>query len=356
MRYVNRFSIAIPLLLNSVGTFANDALLGHWAIEVVTPGQPAASRYELTVEREGEGFVGYVYNGPVPVSVDGDAVEIDIDWVAGTDVAYVSTLRGSLNEDGALSGIYDHHGAINFMGRPLRNGSFTGIRIPEAAAERVIEDLPPDPVDISGVWNAAFGFGGFSKLAYAMTGEGAAVRAAFSEMDAPHIRCAGYGLITTAAWTGTILPLEIFQNDEQITFVLGADVVRRIYLDDREYPGNREATYMGFSKGRWKGSTLEVITTRIKPSFLRAGHGNPVSANAYTREYFTLDEDGFLNRDMWLHDPENYTRPPYIPRVLDKSFAANVITKMGCDPYSYFRQMHMEGELETYFGRGEFRR
>ena len=85
----------------------------------------------------------------MPVTVDGDAVEIDIDWVAGTDVSYVSTLRGSLNEDGALSGIYDLHGVIDFMGRPMRNGSFTGIRIPEAGAEKVIEDLPPDPVDIS---------------------------------------------------------------------------------------------------------------------------------------------------------------------------------------------------------------
>ena len=173
MRKTASFLIPVLLLMNVASAHANEALLGHWAIEVATPGQPVPSRYELTIEREGEGFVGYVYNGPVAVTVDGDVVEVDIDWVAGTDVAYVSTLRGSLNEDGTLSGIYDHHGEINFMGRPLRNGSFTGIRIPEAAAEKVIEDLPPDPVDISGVWNAAFGFGGFSKLAYAMTDEGA---------------------------------------------------------------------------------------------------------------------------------------------------------------------------------------
>ena len=44
MRDVNRFLTLILLLVNSVSTFANDALLGHWAIEVVTPGQPAASR------------------------------------------------------------------------------------------------------------------------------------------------------------------------------------------------------------------------------------------------------------------------------------------------------------------------
>ena len=357
MRNTDRFLIPALLLLNAAGAQANDALLGHWAIQVVTPSPMAPFiRYELTIEREGEDFVGYVYNGPVAVTVDGNLVEVDIDWIAGNDTAYVSTLRGSLAEDGTLSGIFDHNGAVSFVGTPMRNGTFAGIRIPEAAAERVIEDLPPDPVDLSGVWNAASGLGGFRKSGYAMTDRGAAVRASFSEMDAPHIRCAGYGLITTANWAGTILPLEIFQDDEQITFVLGADVVRRIFLDDREYPRNVEPTYMGFSRGRWKGSTLEVITTHIKPSFLSAGHGNPVSADAYTREYFALDEDGFLHRDMWLHDPQNYARPPYFPRVLDKSFAANVITRMGCDPYSYFRQMYMEGELETYFGRGEFRR
>ena len=356
MRNMDHFGIPVLLLLNVVSAHGNEALLGYWAIEAATPGPQPAIRFELTVEREGEGFVGYIYNGPVPVNVDGNLVEVDIDWIAGTDTVYVSTLRGSLNEDGTLRGIYDHNGVVSFNGRPMRNGTFTGIRILEAAAEKIVEDLPPDPVDISGVWNLAFGLGGFRKLGYAMTDKGAEVQATFSDMDAPHLRCAGYGLITTAAWTGTILPLEIFQNDEQITFVLGADVVRRIYLDDREYPKNREATYMGFSKGRWKGSTLEVITTHIKPSFLAAGHGNPISANAYTREYFTLDEDGYLHRDMWVHDPENYTRPPHMPRVLDKSFAANVITKMGCDPYSYFRQLYMENELDEYFGRSEFRR
>ncbi len=247
-------------------------------------------------------------------------------------------------------------GMISFTGRPMRNGTFTGIRIPAAAAGKVLEDLPPEPADISGVWRAANGFAGFNKETYATTARADAIRTDFREMDAPHIRCAGYGLVTTASWMGTILPVEIFQNDEQITFVMGADFVRRIYLDGREYPKNREVTDMGFSQGSWKGSTLEVITTQIKPSFFRAGHGNPISGDAYTREYFYLDEDGYLHRDMWVHDPQNYTRPPYMPRVLDKSFAADVITKMGCDPYSYFRQLHMEGELEEYFGRSEFRR
>lgn len=352
-----RITLMLTLLFISFKSAqANEQFLGHWAIEVRSSESPLPSRYELTIEQDGDEFAGYIYNGPVNVAIDGDTLTVEIDWIAGNDTPYVSELRGTLSNSDTIEGIYDHFGRLSFTGRPMRNGQFIGTRIEAASAEKVIPDLPPDPVDISGVWNAAGGFGGFSKENYATTPGADQIRANFDVMDAPHIRCAGYGLVTTASWMGTILPVEIFQNDEQITFIIGADFVRRIYLDDREYPRNRELTDMGFSRGQWKGRTLEVITDHIKPSFMRAGHGNPVSENAYTREYFHVDEDGYLHRDMWLHDPENYVRPPYMPRVFDKSFQANVITKMGCDPYSYFRQMHLEGELEEFFGRSEFRR
>lgn len=355
MRY-RRTQLLLPFLLVFTHGQANEQFLGHWAIEVRTGESPLPTRYELTIEQSDSGFLGFIYNGPVNVSIEDDAITVEIDWIAGNDTPYVSELRGTLSDNDTIEGIYDHFGRLSFTGRLMQNGIFAGRRIEAASADKLVPDLPPDPVDISGVWNAAGGFGGFSKENYATTPAADAIRANFNVMDAPHIRCAGYGLVTTANWMGTILPVEIFQNDEQVTFVLGADFVRRIYLDDREYPRNRELTDMGFSKGQWQGSTLEVITTHIKPSFMRAGHGNPVSENAHTREYFYLDQDGYLHRDLWLHDPENYVRPPYMPRVFDKSFQANVISKMGCDPYSYFRQLHLENELEEFFGRSEFRR
>jgi len=210
-------------------------------------------------------------------------------------------------------------------------------------------------VDISGLWRGAGGKGGFRKDNYALTAKGLETRKNFKEMDAPHIRCASYGMVA-ATRLGSLYGVEIFQNEEQITLVIGADYVRRIYLDDREYPEDREDTYMGFSKGEWKGNTLVVKSTHISPNFLHAGHGNPISGNAHTIEHIFLDEEGYLRLDMWIHDPENYTRPPYFRVVWDKNFSAAVITYTGCDGYSYYRQLYMEGELDEFFGRSKYRR
>ncbi len=352
----NKTAVSLMLFMGSVSLSANEAIVGDW--RVVTTGfsmQGFDTTFDLTIENDGDGFVGYIFNGPVPVSIDGDSVEIVIDWVSGYDTAYLSRLLGTLS-DGQLSGEFTHDGGLFFDGRVLREGRWTATPLAVAGADRQPPDLPPDPVDISGVWNGAFGRGGFSKYNYSTTARADAVRESFKDMDAPHIRCAGYGLVTVKRFGGSIFSLEIFQTDEQITLLYGGDYIRRIYLDDRPYPDNREITDMGFSKGEWRGSTLVVTTTHITPNFLRAGHGNPISGNAHTIEHYFLDDDGYLYADMWVHDPENYSRPPYMPGVLDKSFAANVITKTGCDPYSYFRQLDMEGELDELWSRSDFRR
>jgi hypothetical protein len=84
--------------------------------------------------------------------------------------------------------------------------------------------------------------------------------------------------------------------------------------------------------------------------------GQPVSADGYTIEHFYMDDKGYLHADMWIHDPENYTRAPYIRRVMDRDFSPTVITKIGCDPYSFFRALYLEDQLDEFWERAALRR
>ena len=42
--------------------------------------------------------------------------------------------------------------------------------------------------------------------------------------------------------------------------------------------------------------------------------------------------------------------------VYDRDFSPSVITKIDCDPFTFFRALYLEGELETFWERARFRR
>ena len=134
-----------------------------------------------------------------------------------------------------------------------------------------------------------------------------------------------------------------------------ADYARRIYLDGREFPDTATSSSFGFSTGEWKGETLVVTTTRLTSAFMST-HGQPVSENAKTIEHFYFDDKGYLHADMWLHDPVNYERPPFLRRVYDRDFSPSVITKVDCDPFTFFRALYLEDDLEEFWNRANFRR
>ena len=231
----------------------------------------------------------------------------------------------------------------------MQDGKFTGTR---TVTRPVLDGLAPEPVDLSGVWNRAFGMGAITKIYYAMTEQGQATLDDYLEMDNANSRCASPGLVLAS---GLPYPMEILHSDNYIVIVYSADYARRIYLDDREFPDTASSSSLGFSKGEWKGETLVVTTTELNPAFMST-RGQPVSADAYTVEHFYFDEKGYLHADMWLHDPKNYARTPYLRRVYDRDFSPSVISKVDCDPYTFFRALFLEGELETFWNRAKFRR
>ena len=155
--------------------------------------------------------------------------------------------------------------------------------------------------------------------------------------------------------SGMPYPMEIMPSQDHILIVYGADYVRRIYIDGREFPDTESSSSLGFSLGEWVGDTLVVKTTNLNPSFMST-RGQPISADAYTIEHFYLDYKGYLHADMWLHDPANYARPPHLRRVMDRDFTPRVITKVGCDPYTFFRALYLDGNLDEFWDRAKQRR
>lgn len=86
--------------------------------------------------------------------------------------------------------------------------------------------------------------------------------------------------------------------------------MRTIWMDGREHPpAYAPHTWQGFSTGRWEGNILTVITTHLKPAYLRR-NGLPRS------EHATLQEHVIRNGDVltWISivtDPV-YLTEPYI--------------------------------------------
>ncbi len=338
-------------LLCATATAQENELVGDWTI--VTTGfsfvGSSTSYLDLTVEENDGRLDAYVYNGPAVLRVDDRNFELDVDWRSGFDVEYLSTFEGVITGEGTLEGELTHNGAKNFLGRPWQDGKFTGTR---SEPRPDLEGLAPTPVDLSGVWNRAFGMWGINKIRFTMTEAGQAILDNYLEMDNANSRCASPGLVLAS---GLPYPMEILHTHDYIVIVYGADYARRIYLDDREFPDTATSSSLGFSQGEWQGETLVVTTTKLNSAFMST-RGQPVSADAYTVEHFYFDEKGYLHADMWLHDPKNYARTPYLRRVYDRDFSPSVITKVDCDPFTFFRALYLEGELEKFWERAPFRR
>lgn len=120
-------------------------------------------------------------------------------------------------------------------------------------------------------------------------------------------------------------PLEVLQTADRIYFVFQPDLLnaetRRVYTDARPLPPPelRIPTWLGSSRGRWRGNTLEVETVDLEPQALLDGRGLRHSGGLVVRERWYLQHDRRFGRllvdDMELHDPETFTEPVKLKRV-----------------------------------------
>jgi hypothetical protein len=166
----------------------------------------------------------------------------------------------------------------------------------------LIAKLPPNTVVLADAGAAEFPAGEFGGLKV----KGAALEAArrWKPTDDMTISraCLPPSIIYTMQGP---FPMEIFQGTEFIVMKLEYfDLVRIVFLNQREHPANLAHTKVGHSIGRWEGATLVVDTTHLAESTI-TNNGLNHSDKAHVIERFWVSADGkTLNMLQEFEDPE----------------------------------------------------
>jgi hypothetical protein len=306
------------------------ALSGEWFLTLIDQGTVHTGI--LSIETVGDVLTAYVDGGPGSIAVVEDSIRLEFDTRDGGGRLLSYVLNGRWT-DQTMAGV---------LTAPLDapSGSWN--------ADRYVEPrpTPPKPVDLTGIWSRTSS--GTAKVSLDYTPAAQAAVDAYSYLDDSSLRCVSPGLVRVSGWP---YPLEIVQNDTQVTILYESfHEVRRIFLDGRDFPRDLPHRYMGYSLGRWEGSTLVVETEMLLPCFVDLA-GQPLSENARVVERMSLSEDGETMRsELTLYDPENYRRPVTRHRSWRKT-PDTAILEYDCDPYPFFRGLELEGKLDEYWQR-----
>jgi len=309
--------------------------VGEWLLWLENDnriGVPAVG--SLVIEEAGDSLAVYIDGGSVNLlELDGNRIRFDFDWSDLPDLVHLSILEGTLQ-----SGVIEGRATENGEDR----GAWRATRIPPRAP------LPPDPVDLTGLWGRP---AILSKHEFELTEAGEASNATYDPtIDDPILRCVSDGLIRMSHGPFSI---EVAERAGRI-IVLHEDLheVRRIYLDGRDFPeGIEDASLaMGYSIGRWEGSTLVVESRGLKRTVWDAG-GMPISSGATVTERWYLGDEGHLHVEFRMLDPVNYHRPVEMHTVRRKRPDDEEIMEYSCDPHAFYRSLQLEGRLDEYWGR-----
>lgn len=291
----------------------------------------------ITFEREQGELTAYVDGGPVDFTLEGDRLEMEVDYRNAGGRHLVRQLIGAVDGDSMSGTLMAPHDGSTGTWRAER-------RIPD-------EVLPPAPVDFSGIWSRISA--GMEKVHLDYTESAQALVDDYHYLDDPALRCVSPALVRISGWP---YPLEILQNERQVTILYESfREVRRIYLDGRDFPADVPASAMGYSIGHWEGNTLVVESSLLTPAHVDQA-GQPVSGNARVVERISISEDGQNLRSLLtLHDPENYRRPIVRYRQWRKTPDLTIL-EYDCDSYPFYRGLEFEGRLDEFFERMSQRR
>ena len=141
-----------------------------------------------------------------------------------------------------------------------------------------------------------------------VTPAGQAVMDAYDHLTDDIQRCLmDWGRVNTVAR----FPMELIVVENQVTILYEYNhTVRRVYLDQTEFPDDYPPSLVGYSIGRWEGDTLVVETRNLLPGWINMEGVAPYSGAAVATERFTLDpEQQVLTVERTVTDPDYYSGP-----------------------------------------------
>ena len=164
--------------------------------------------------------------------------------------------------------------------------------------------------DFSGVWLATSPRSAGGANRPALTSRAQADLDAFDPLDDPVIRCVPPGFPRSGL---IIYPFEIVQSDDMLVFLYESfGTVRRIYMDDREFPDYLPPAISGYSTGSWDGDELVVETSGVAPGLLSGGGIRQYGDVSVIERYRLVDEGRGLEADVIVTAPgtfvESWTR------------------------------------------------
>ena len=122
------------IALGVQAAFADDAdFAGEWMLTIEAPG---VVPYEglLDIERQGDSWAAYVENGPAPIRIDGNRIEITLDTRDRQGFQFQRLLKGTL-EGREMSGVLHSVGILKTAAEYGEDGSpWTAVKTPQRAS------------------------------------------------------------------------------------------------------------------------------------------------------------------------------------------------------------------------------
>ncbi len=152
--------------------------------------------------------------------------------------------------------------------------------------------------------------GGLDQLAFrdlTLTERGRAAFEAFSQDSAenPELTCTPKPTPSMIVYTD-LYPIELTDNGDGTLTIRSQyfDDTRTVYMDGRAHPDASVRSATGHSVGRWDGDTLVVDTTNFADHRSPYQNGVPSGAQKHVVERYRLLDDGRLEVEFFLEDPE----------------------------------------------------
>ena len=341
-KFTNNLSLIPILLLVYANSIASD-IDGIWRISLQDSNRTLIG--DLEIEKEASGWTGYLEGGPVDIKVFGDNnIEIIADSRDVRGFIFNRRMTGTFEEN-YMSGTYQQEGAAAQREDP---GPWSAVRNENKVLESMIAKHP----DITGTWAATQELD-FRKYTMSLTEKGENwLKTYMPYYDQPDVRCTSIGLPALITYS---FPFEIIESEGRYTMLYEyQSKVRRIWMEKDKPSELMPPSSMGFSIGKWEGSTL-VIKTNLLEKTIRDFRGELISENATIEERYSLSQDGqTLNAIIIVHDEENYKKAPIRRRQWVRNKATEIFPYT-CDPDSFYIPMYQENKMQMYIDRSELR-
>jgi len=172
--------------------------------------------------------------------------------------------------------------------------------------------FPDGKPDLYGIWTSdmpALPFGErlieIKPEDVVLTPVGEALQRQRKENYFPGAQCLPNNLAKAAA----VAPFKIFDFGGTVVVLYESEIFRQIFIDGREFSGDANPAWMGYSIGKWDGDTLVVDTTGFNDQEAILPGSHPHSDALHIIERFRRRDFGHLEIECTIDDPKVYAKP-----------------------------------------------